>query len=172
MAFDAPKRVRGRVGPRKGGGMAHVQDVAAYILSKLGSMTAMKLQKLCYYAYGHHLAWEERALFPERFEAWANGPVSPVLYGKHRGRFQLSAGEVAGDPAALDDGERESVDLVLASYGDFTANQLSQMTHNEKPWVAARERAGAGPMQRCGEELTDADLFEYFDALTATGGES
>ncbi|WP_433359512.1 Panacea domain-containing protein [Streptosporangium sp. CA-115845] len=35
----------------------------------------MKLQKLCYYFYGYHLAWEERQLFPERFEAWANGPV-------------------------------------------------------------------------------------------------
>ena len=27
--------------------MAHIQDVAAYILAKQGSMTAMKLQKLC-----------------------------------------------------------------------------------------------------------------------------
>ncbi len=39
-------------------------------------MSAMKLQKLCYYAYGYHLAWEERRLFPERFEAWANGPCA------------------------------------------------------------------------------------------------
>lgn len=149
--------------------MAHVQDVAAYILNKLGPMTAMKLQKLCYYAYGYHLAWEERPLFPERFQAWANGPVCKELYGKHRGRFQLQQGEIKGDPDALDEGERESIDLVLASYGEFGANQLSQMTHDEKPWVCARKRAGVGPMQRSEEPLTDEDIFEFFDALvTAT----
>ncbi|MEV4179961.1 type II toxin-antitoxin system antitoxin SocA domain-containing protein [Streptosporangium canum] len=145
--------------------MAHIYDVAAYILTKLGPMTAMKLQKLCYYSYGYHLAWEERQMFPERFEAWANGPVSPTLYAKHRGRFQLQGGDIAGDPNALDDGERESIDLVLASYGDFTANQLSQMTHAEKPWTFARERAGASPMERSAEPLTDEDMFEFFDAM-------
>jgi uncharacterized phage-associated protein len=147
--------------------MAHVQDVAAYILNKLGSMTAMKLQKLCYYAYGYHLAWEERRLFPERFEAWANGPVSKELYAKHRGRFQLNPGDIAGDPSALDDGERESIDLVLASYGSFAANQLSQMTHQEKPWVCARLRAGVAPMQRSDEPLLDSEIFEFFDAMLA-----
>ena len=44
--------------------MAHIQDVAAYILAKQGSMTAMKLQKLCSYSFGCHLAWEGRKLFP------------------------------------------------------------------------------------------------------------
>lgn len=145
--------------------MAHVQDVAAYILAKLGPMTAMKLQKLCYYSYGYHLAWEERQLFPERFEAWANGPVSPVLYRAHRGRFQLQPNEIKGDPDKLDDGEKESIDLVLSSYGELTATQLSQMTHRELPWVRARERAGVAEMQRSGEELTDEDIFELFDWL-------
>src|SRR5579862_4672424 len=93
--------------------MAHVQDVAAYILVKLGPMTAMKLQKLCYFAYGYHLAWEERPLFPERFEAWANGPVCPALYARHRGLFMVSRSDISGDPAQLDEGEAESIDLVL-----------------------------------------------------------
>src|SRR5580700_9423909 len=87
--------------------MAHVQDVAAYILRRQGAMTAMKLQKLCFFAYGYHLAWEERALFPERFEAWANGPVSPRLYALHRGCFGLNPGDIKGDPGKLDSGERE-----------------------------------------------------------------
>ncbi|WP_062435028.1 Panacea domain-containing protein [Herbidospora daliensis] len=148
--------------------MASVLDVAEYILTGRGPMTVMKLQKLCYYAYGHHLAWEERALFPERFEAWANGPVSPALYSKHRGRFEVGPGDIQGNPDTLDDGERESVDLVLASYGGFSANQLSQMTHNEAPWVWARSRSSVSSMERSTEELADSDIFEYFDALTAS----
>jgi uncharacterized phage-associated protein len=147
--------------------MAHVQDVAAYILCKQGGMTAMKLQKLCYYAYGYHLAWEERPLFPERFEAWANGPVCPALYAMHRGQFQLKPGDVEGNPKALDAGETESLDLVLATYGKFTAHQLSRMTHVESPWVRARKRAKAGRLERSTEPLDDDEIFEFFDALTS-----
>lgn len=147
--------------------MTTIKDVAAYILQQRGPMTAMKLQKLCYYSYAYHLAWEERRLFPERFEAWANGPVSPVLYTCHRGRFQLEAGEIIGSGEPMDAGERESVDLVLEGLGDYSAHQLSTMTHAETPWVTARKRAGAQPLQSSNEELDDAEIFEFFDALTS-----
>jgi uncharacterized phage-associated protein len=147
--------------------MARVQDVAAYILCERGPMTAMKLQKLCYYAYGYHLAWEGVQLFPERFQAWANGPVSPVLYKEHRGQFMLAPGAIFGDPRALADGERESVDLVLQGYGDLTAHQLSLMTHREEPWVAARSRAKASSMERSTAVLRDTEIYEYFDDLTS-----
>ena len=156
-----------RASPRRETPMAHVQDVAAYILGKQGCMTAMKLQKLCYYSYGYHLAWEERRLFPECFEAWANGPVCPELYWMHRGRLQLGAGDIAGTPGELDDGERESVDLVLGAYAGLSAHQLSAMTHRERPWVQARARAGVAPLERSNERLDDEEIFEFFDALTS-----
>ena len=151
--------------------MVHVQDVARYILNRLGPMTAMKMQKLCYYSYGYHLAWEERQLFPEHFEAWANGPVCPALYNQHRGRFQLQPADIDGNPDALDPGEKESIDLVLDAYGGYSANELSQMTHNEKPWTCARRRADVSAMQRSDERLLDGDIFEFFDAMATTSGE-
>jgi uncharacterized phage-associated protein len=151
--------------------MAHVQDVATYVLEHLGGMTAMKLQKLCYYSYGYHLAWEERPLFPEHFEAWANGPVCPDLYRIHRRQVALAPGDVAGTPALLDAGESESVDLVLDAYGDLTAHQLSAMTHREAPWVRARKRAGVVELDRSAEHLLDEDIFEFFDALTAVAAD-
>ncbi|WP_444962763.1 Panacea domain-containing protein [Nocardiopsis sp. M1B1] len=147
--------------------MANVTDVARYILDRLGAMSAMKLQKLCYYSYGYHLAWEERPLFPERFEAWANGPVAPALYARHRGLFSVAPEDIEGDPEALDPGERESVDLVLGSLQSFSAHQLSAMTHREPPWLRARQRAGAEGLERSTEPLAENDLHEYFDALTA-----
>lgn len=147
--------------------MASINDVAAYILQKLGPMTAMKLQKLCYFAYGYHLVWEDRALFKERFQAWANGPVAPELYRQHRGRLNLAAGDIVGSPENLDPGERESIDLVLEGMGDLSAGQLSTITHREGPWVKARVRARVAPMERSREELGDAEIFEYFDAISA-----
>lgn len=149
--------------------MTHINDVAAYILSARGPMTAMKLQKLCYYAFGYHLAWEGEPLFPEPFEAWANGPVSPDLYAKHRGRYQLRAGDIDGDPDALSPGQRESVDIVLENLGDYSAHDLSAMTHREAPWKRARRRAGARPLERSTERLDVGDIYEFFDALVADG---
>ena len=64
--------------------MARVQDVAAYILQERGPMTAMKLQKLCYYSYGYHLAWEGERLFPESL-------VIPRCHGLGSGRPRGSA---------------------------------------------------------------------------------
>ncbi|MGW4042987.1 Panacea domain-containing protein [Streptomyces sp. NPDC004721] len=145
--------------------MASVQDVAAYILAKDGPMSAMKLQKLCYFAYGYHMAWEDRQLFPERFEAWANGPVVYELYDQHRGRYQLDKADIQGDPVALDDGERESVNVVLENFRTYTAHELSAMTHQPGPWLDARNRAGVADLQRSSEELRDEEIADFFGAL-------
>lgn len=121
-------------------------------------MSATKLQQLCYLAYGYHLAWEERPLFPEHFEAWADGPVCPALYARHRGQ----PGDISGDPRHLDPGERESIDLVLDAYGQFSAHQISAMTHSRGPWACARERAGAAPLDHSDEHLRDDEIAGYF----------
>ncbi|MCX4518900.1 DUF4065 domain-containing protein [Streptomyces anulatus] len=145
--------------------MATVHDVAAYILVKAAPMSAMKLQKLCYFSYGYHLAWEDRPLFAERFEAWANGPVAPDLYSKHRGRFELKRGDIDGNPTELDDQERESVDIVLENMKVYSAHELSEMTHRTGPWVQARERAQAPDLERSDGPLLDEEIADFFGAL-------
>lgn len=145
--------------------MASVQDVAAYILTKDGPMSAMKLQKLCYFAYGYHMAWEDRQLFPERFEAWANGPVVWELYDQHRGRYRLAKSDIQGDAASLDDGERDSVNVVLENFRAYDAHELSAMTHQPGPWLEARKRAGVTDLQRSNEELRDEEIADFFGAL-------
>lgn len=150
--------------------MARVEDVAGYILRERGPMTAMKLQKLCYYAQAWHLVWEEQALYGNRIEAWANGPIIPDLYALHRGRFEVSLEMLStADPDALAKGETGSIDAVLASYGDLSAHQLSELTHSEDPWLTARARAGLTGLERGRAEITHSDMFEYYDALTVSG---
>lgn len=149
-----------------------VTDVAAHILNQAGPMTAMKLHRLCFYAYGYHLAWEGRRLFPERFEAWANGPVVPALHEAHRGRFELGPGDIPGDPGLLDDGERESVGIVLEQLGHLSAHELSVMTHQDAPWRLARVRSGVGLIERSSEPLRDDEIAEHFEALAAVAAEA
>lgn len=146
--------------------MATANDVAAYILLKRGPMTAMKMQKLCYYSHAWHLVWEERPLFAEPIEAWANGPVVRALYSQHRKQFKVAEWP-SGDPASLLPEEITSIDAVLEFYGNLSAHQLSELTHSEQPWLKARE--GLAPGQSSAREISDADMAEYYDGLTSSG---
>lgn len=141
-----------------------VLDVAAYILQKRGRMSAWKLQKLCYYAQAWALVWDDRHLFRERIEAWANGPVVPALYKRHRGRFNIQTiGD--GDPSKLDPELRETVDIVLDAYGDDPAASLSALTHREPPWIEARQRARLQPGERGNAEIHPDAMAEYYGGL-------
>lgn len=148
--------------------MANVKDVAAYILEQRGPMTAIKLQKLCYYSHAWHMVWEDRPLFTSRIEAWANGPVVVDLYRCHRRQFSLGAGDMAGDSDRLDDGERDSINIVLEFYGDMSAHELSELTHREPPWRDARAEAGLAPMERGTAVITDASMHIYYLGLATT----
>lgn len=143
--------------------MASVLDVAAYILQKQGPMTAMKLQKLVYYAQAWHMVWEEEPLFTNRIEAWANGPVCPTLYHQHKGKFRLTRADIDGDARKLSADERESITAVLKAYGKKSAHWLSELTHKEPPWVDARK--GLGPGERGGREIMRSNMAEYYEGL-------
>ena len=143
--------------------MATALDVATHILRKQGPMTAMKLQKLVYYSQCWTLVWDSKALFEDRIEAWANGPACPVLYDKHRGLFDVDVSNIEGNPDALTSVERESVDAVLAYYGDKSSQWLSELTHAEAPWQDARE--GLKPGERGVAEITKAAMAEYYLSL-------
>lgn len=139
--------------------MATVHDVAAYVLRKQGEMTAMKLQKLVYYAQAWSLVWDEEPLFTNRIEAWVNGPVIPDLYKVHKGQFKVSAWP-KGRPDSLSHRQRETVDAVLKHYGDKTSQWLSDLTHAEAPWIEAR--AGLAPGDPSAREISHAALAEYY----------
>ena len=139
-------------------------DVAKYILEKQGEITAMKLQKLTYYVKAWNLVWDEENLFKEEFEAWANGGVSRVLYNKHRGLFKISA-ELFADANSnvFTDSQKETMDKVLEFYGKYTAQQLSDINHQEFPWIDAR--GDLHPTARCSNVITPAAMSEYYSGI-------
>lgn len=142
--------------------MASVRDVAARILAIKGPMTAWKLQKLVYYCQAWSLVWDERPMFPERIEAWSNGPVCRNLYSAHRGQFTVS--EVpGGDSEALDDDAKETVEAVLDYYGDKPAQWLSDLTHMEAPWRDARGDLPLGASST--REITHEAMAAFYESL-------
>lgn len=143
--------------------MVSVFDVVKYILSKQKPITAMKLQKLVYYCQAWSLVWDEKALFKEKIEAWANGPVVRELYISHRGKYEISA-ITAGDIKNLENYQKETIDSVLKFYGDKTSQWLSDLTHMEKPWREAREGIAEG--ERGDREITHSSMEEYYTSIS------
>ncbi len=144
--------------------MATVHDVAAAVIERLGSMTAMKLEKLVYYCQGWHLARCGSTLFDEPIEAWRQGPVVPVLYKQHRGRYMVDSWPL-GSSSNLTSDQLESIAWVAAEYGSFSAIELSRMTHNELPWRVAR---GPLPESSPSDALISVDIIkDYYSRQVA-----
>lgn len=83
-------------------------------------------------------------LFPEEFEAWANGPVAPDLFKRHKGEFVVSRGFFG--PLlehALTEYEYAAIDHVVGCLKNWTGASLSELTHSEAPWLNARHWASA-----------------------------
>lgn len=136
-------------------------DVAAFILQQQGEMTAMKLQKLVYYSQAWSLVWDEQPLFVEEIEAWANGPVVRSLYAQHKGDFRVK--EWNGDIRKLSENQRDTILKVLEFYGPMPAQVLSDLTHNEEPWIKARTGLAIG--ERGSRVISHADMVEYYSSL-------
>lgn len=137
-----------------------VLDVANYFLSK-DSMQHKKLQKLCYYAQSWFLANYGTPMFPNRFEAWVHGPVSPDLYSRFRrwGWMDIPKTEMDSD-AILDERAKSVLDNVYKLYGKYTADQLELMTHKEDPWITAR--GTCAPNDYCRNPISMSAMRNYY----------
>jgi len=144
--------------------VANVFDVAKYILQKNGSTTTVKLQKLVYYCQAWSLVWDETPLFNEKIEAWANGPVSPILFSAHKGKFRVNIKCFPqGKLRNLSPKQKETIDNVLKYYGDKSSQWLVDLTHLENPWREARGQCGCGEV--CNNKITFGAMAEYYSGL-------
>lgn|SRR5690606_34596242 len=156
--------------------MARINDVADYIVMKLHSggvfVNVLKLHKLLYYVQSWNLAFGRGPLFEGRFQAWVHGPVSRDIYDRFVGEktmySALSSNDIRGDFSIKDltDQERAHIDAVLEVYGDFSGDQLEEMTHQEEPWLEAR---GGLPGHVRSETLIRNETMQSFYAARLNG---
>ncbi|MCH6196830.1 DUF4065 domain-containing protein [Corynebacterium mastitidis] len=150
--------------------MARVNDVARYILERSGGhMSTMKLQKLAYYSQAWSLVWDEKPLFSSRIEAWANGPVTRDLYKAHRGQFNAEINMFPGDSGNLNSDEKETIDTVLGAYGHLSGQQLSDLSHSERPWREARTNVPEGAPST--NEVSPEVMQDFYSAMHSSGME-
>lgn len=129
------------------------RSIANFFLNKAKEegveLTALKLQKLVYYAAGYYSAYTGSPLMNCSIEAWEYGPVVPQLYHEFKefgGKpiTRLAAEHDFTDEAApipTNDKTAMSVaEFVWENYKKYSALQLSEMTHRpNSPWTKARD---------------------------------
>ncbi len=99
-------------------------------------ITNLHLQKLVYYAQAWYLAWHEKPLFDEDFQAWISGPVQPELYErfKHYRWEPISEHPEVELPKEIEEHLLE----VMEAYGQYNSLYLERLSQEEDPWRKAR----------------------------------
>ena len=142
---------------------ATVFDTAHYILSKMGEISALKLQKLVYYSQAWSLVWDDDTLFDSDFEAWVGGPVCVELYERHKGQFKVNKDQINGNIKNLAAHNTETINIVLDYYGNKNGQWLSDLTHMEEPWLEARK--GLKSNERGNKKISLETMQQYYSSL-------
>jgi len=126
--------------------MYKVEDVSKIIIDTLKcdeefTVTNLMLNKLLYFAQAHHLAKFGTPLFEEEIEAWDLGPVISKVY--HTYKPYSSGSIILTDKVNYDlkGQDLEFLSNLLMKYGEYSANRLVKLTHNNgTPWQTTYDK--------------------------------
>lgn len=97
----------------------------------------LKVQKLLYYAQGHHLAMFGSPLFRDKIQAWSHGPVVENVYHELKQFGRTGVVLPDDDPFVFDEVDEETTRYLMQvwnTYGAIAAWRLRDMTHETGPW--------------------------------------
>jgi len=157
-------RVGSMLSTRQTKTITNVYDVAKTFLT-FQPMTHKKLQKLCYYAYSWYLTLYGEKLFDEHFEAWIHGPVSPGLYSEYKeyGWKEISKIDKVPEGILNNEDAYSLIEEVFDSYGHLTGDELEYLTHQEDPWLIARN--GLPEYAPSNTKLDDQIIINYYQKV-------
>lgn len=145
-----------------------VSDVAAALIERMGSLSTFQLMKLTYYVQAWYATIYGEPLFESRIEAWANGPVSPVLWSQYK-KMNVVGKAYSGDISKVVGNASLVTDLVISHYGHLTGDDLSAISHAEKPW---KDTWGDRPQTDRGNDLIPLESMISFYADKTLDGHS
>ncbi|VEI12868.1 Panacea domain-containing protein [Trueperella bialowiezensis] len=157
--------------------MITVFDIASEFLDRAGGkVNAVKLQKLCFYAYGWFAHLTGEPLFGERFYAMQYGPVVGELLSAHAGKKEVDASMMQTQLEERDV-DRESMtgyvtailDEVWDFYGSMDSFELAEYSRGEAIWQSSWE-SRPDDSKRC--DLTQSELVSYFLQRAPKEGEA
>lgn len=143
-------------------------QIISYIFDRLDEVTPLMLQKILYYSQGISYAVQGKALFNEDCEAWVHGPVYPDVYAlfkdfKYSPIDDVKFNVVKNSNYELSKDNKNILDLVLDTFGIYGGKTLEKITHEERPWITARN--GYGDNVSSNEIISKDAINDYFTMI-------
>ncbi|WP_053954657.1 Panacea domain-containing protein, partial [Inediibacterium massiliense] len=144
-------------------------DVATYFLNKVdieaGDLIShLKLQKLVYYAQAWMMAFLNKIIIKEDFQAWVHGPVIPEMYNNYKkfGANPIPKVNIL-DENIFNEDEKLILNGIWNVYGKYNAKYLEALTHMEDPWRDARGNCQED--ERCTNVIEKENIKTYYSSI-------
>lgn len=132
--------------------------IAKYIINEIHP-EPLKLQKLLYLAQGYSYAFYDRPLFNDEIEGWVHGPVVKSVYNKYKD-YKYNPITISYENINLDQDALDVLKYVIKKYAKYDSKYLENITHNQDPWLSARE--GLDPDERSDKTISKQEIANYF----------
>lgn len=138
--------------------MNKLEMITRWFINKL-QPDPLKLQKLLYFAQGISFCMYDKELFEENFEGWVHGPAIRSVYQKYS-NFGCNGIDIKYEYPELDEEVLSVLEYVKNNYGKYDGKYLENVTHQQTPWLYARE--GLDPDARADKTIPKELIAEYF----------
>ena len=141
-----------------------IDQVANYIITHVGEVTPLALEKLLSFSNGVNYALNGSQLIFEESQAWAHGPVYPQMYNKYKrcGYKPIDDGIYSTHGCMLSkltEEEINAIDLVINTFGLYSPKTLEKISHSQEPW---KEKRIGYKEDEAGREVIDEDSIKEF----------
>lgn len=141
------------------------EQIVNYIITHLDEVTPLALEKLLSFSNGVNYAVNGNQLILEECQAWAHGPVYPVVYNKYKkyGYKPIDNGvysEHGWVVSKLSQDEIHAIDMVIKTFGLYSAKTLERISHSQKPWQ--EKRCGYEENEACQAVIDEESVKEFY----------
>lgn len=140
--------------------MYSVLDIAKYIIYYCKQqgyyISNLKLQKILYFVQAEFLVELHVPCFYEEIEAWDFGPVVPEVYHKYKHFGSSNIIDHTFRRVNISRRDRELVEDIVNECSNYSASQLVEFTHNQRPWMDAYQKY-------CNNIISKESIREYFE---------
>lgn len=142
-----------------------INQIANYIITHIGEVTPLALEKLLSFSNGVNYALNGSQLIYEECQAWAHGPVYPYIYNRYKkyGYKPIDDGIYSTSGCMLSKvspDEIKAIDLVINSFGLYSPKTLEKISHSQDPWK--EKRAGYKDDEAGREVIEEASIKTFY----------
>lgn len=142
-----------------------IDQIANYIITNLGEVTPLALEKLLAFSNGVNYALNGTQLIPDECQAWAHGPVYPCMYAQYKkyGYKPIDNGIYSSHGcmlSKLSGDELKAIDLVMKTFGLYSPKVLEVISHSQTPWK--EKRVGYNLNEKCQLPISEKSVESFY----------